>query len=101
MCVASVTEEGDKEEGFGVETLEMKSGEKVKVLILACMEAEIKDSLLLLLGKVGGKKVEVLRDTECSGVIIRRELVDEADFPGETRHIMTMDRAISDASSHG
>ena len=50
--------------------LELKSGEKIKVLNDACM-AEIKDKLPVLSGMVGGKKVNVLRDTGCSGVIIR------------------------------
>ena len=63
-----------------METLELKSGEKIKVLNGACM-VEIKDNLPVLSGKIGGKKVEVLRGTGCSGVIIRRELMDEADFP--------------------
>ena len=48
----------------------------------------------MLSGKVGGKKVEVLRDTGCSEVIIRRKLVDETDFTGEMGHIMTVDRTI-------
>ena len=48
----------------------------------------------MLSGQVGGKKVEVLRDTGCSGVIIRRKLEDEADFTGEMGHIMTVDRTI-------
>ena len=38
--------------------------------------------------------MEVLQDTGCSGVIIGRKLVDETDFTGETRHIMTVDRTI-------
>ena len=59
--------------------------------------ADIKDNLPVLSGKVGDEKVEVLRDTGCSGVIIRRELVDEADFTGEMGHIMTMDRTIKRA----
>ena len=50
-----------------METLELKSGEKIKVLNGACM-AEIKNNVPVLSGKVGGKKVEVLRDTGCSGV---------------------------------
>ena len=62
----------------------------------ACM-VEIKDSLPVLSGKVGIKKVEMLRDTGCSGVIIRRELVDEADFTGEMGHIMTVDHTIKRA----
>ena len=38
--------------------------------------------------------VEVLRDTGCSGVIIRRELVVETEFTGEMGHIMTVVRTI-------
>ena len=56
--------------------------------------AEIKDNLSELLGKVIGKKVEVLQDTGCRGVIIGRELVDEANFTGEMEHIMTVDRML-------
>ena len=63
-----------------MEKLELKSGEKIKVLNGACM-TEIKDNLPVLSGKVGGKKVIVLQDTGCSGVIIRKKLVDEADLP--------------------
>ena len=81
---------------MGMETLELKTGEKIKVLNGAHM-AEIKDNLPVLSGKVGGKKVEALRDTEYSGVIIRRELVDEMDFTGEMGHIMTVDRTINRA----
>ena len=45
-----------------METLDLKSGEKIKVLNGASM-AEIKNNLPMLSGKVGGKKVEVLRNT--------------------------------------
>ena len=62
----------------------------------ACM-AEIKDNLPVLSDKIGGKKMKVLRDTVCSGAIIRRKLVDETDFTGEMRHIMTVDRSIKRA----
>ena len=86
----------EKEDGLGIETLELKSGEKIKVLNGACM-AEIKDNLSVLSGKVGSKQVEVLRDTGCSGVIIRRKLVDETEFTGEMGHIMTVDRTIKRA----
>ena len=78
-----------------METAELKSGEKM--LNGACVEAEIKDDLPMLLSKVGGKKVEVLRDIGCGGMIIRRELVGEAGFTVETGHIMTVDRTIKRA----
>ena len=96
-CAMQVPRRNDeKEAGLGMETLELTSGGKIKVLNGACM-ANIKDNLPMLSGKVGGKKVEVLRDTGCSGVIIRTELVDETDFTGEMGHIMTVDRTIKQA----
>ena len=96
-CAMQVPRRNDKKEAeLGMETLELKSGEKIKVLNGACM-AEIKDNIPVLSGKVGGKKVEVLRDTGCSGVIIRRELVDETDFTGKMGHIMTVDRTVKQA----
>ena len=42
--------------------------------------------------------MEVLRDTGCSGVIIKRELMDETDFTGEMGHIMMVDRMFKRAS---
>ena len=96
-CAMQVPRRSDeKETGLGTETLELKSGEKIKMLNGACM-AEIKDNLPMLSGKVGGKKVEMLRYTGCSGVIIRRKLVDETHFPGEMGHIMTVDCTIKQA----
>ena len=79
-----------------METLELKSGEKIKVFNDACM-VEIKDNLPVLSGKVVGKKMEVLRDTGCSGVIIRKEVVDETDYTGEMGDSMTVDRTIKRA----
>ena len=93
-CAMQVQRRSDgKDAGLGMEMLELKFGEKIKVLNGACM-AEIKDNLPVLSGKVGGNKMEVLRDTGCTGAIIRRELVDEADFIGEMGHIMTVDRTL-------
>ena len=72
-CAMQVPPRSDeKEDGLGMETLELKSREKIKVLNGACM-AEIKDNLPVLSGKVRSKKVKVLRDTGRSGVIITVE----------------------------
>ena len=73
----------EKETEARVETLELKSGEKIKVLNGACMEADIKENLPVLSGQVKGRSVEVLRDTGCSGVIIKRDLVEDIDLTGE------------------
>ena len=82
---------------IGEEWLELKTGEKIKVLNGACMETEVKDNLLVLSGRVGDRTVKVLRDTGCSGVIVRRSLVDEAHLTGETGHMMMVDRTLKKA----
>ena len=79
------------------EWLKLKTGEKIKVLNGACMETEVKDNLLVLPGRVGDRTVNVLRDTGCSGVIVRRSLVNEARLTGETGHMMMVDRTLKRA----
>ena len=82
---------------IGEEWLELKTGEKIKVLNGACMETEVKDNLLVLPGRIGDRTVKVLRDTGCSGVIVRRSLVDEAHLTGEMGHMMMVDRTVKRA----
>ena len=52
-------------------TLELKTGEKIKVLNGACMVAEIKDNLPVMYSKVVIKNVEVLREGGCNGVVLK------------------------------
>ena len=58
------------------------------------MEAEIKDNLPVMSGKEGRNNMKVLRDSGCKGVIVKRELVDEADFIGKVGYMMTVDRTL-------
>ena len=92
MQMSRRTEE--KEAERGMDTLELKTGEKIKVLNGACMEAEIKDNLPVTSGKVGNNNVEVLRDSRCNGVIVKRKLVDEADFIEKVGYMMTVNRTL-------
>jgi len=89
----SVEEEIGKEMGV----LELKNGEKIKVLNGACMNAELKDMMPVVTGKVEGKCVEVLRDTGCSGVIVRRDLVKDAEIRDRTGYMLTVDRTVKRA----
>ena len=98
-CVMQVPKKIKEDKpAIGEEWLELKTGEKIKVLNGACMETEVKDNLLVLPGRVGDRTVKVLRDTGCSGVIVRRSLVDEAHLTGETGHMMMVDRTLKKAS---
>ena len=69
---------------------------KIKVLNGACMETEVKDNLLVLPGRVGGRTVSVLKDTGCIDVIVT-SLVDEARLTGEIAHMMMVDQTIKRA----
>ena len=42
-----------------------------------------------------------MRDTGCSGMIIRRKMVNKADFTGKMGHIVTVDRTIKRTSMAG
>ena len=55
-CAMQVSRRTEEEEAkMGMDTLKLKTGEKIKVLNGACMEAEIKDNLPVMSGKVGNK----------------------------------------------
>ena len=58
------------------------------------METKINDILPVMSDKVGSKNEEVLRDSECNGVIVKRELVKEADFTGKVGYMMTVDLTL-------
>ena len=75
--------------------MEFKSGEKIKVVRnCACLSNENKKFIPLAIGKVGENVVEVLRDTGCNGVIVRRELAKKDDFTGSMGYVMAIDRTL-------
>ena len=78
--------------------MELKSGEKIKVVRNgACLSNENKNCMPLANEKVGESEVEVLRDTGCNGVIVRRELVKKKDFTGSIGYVMAIDRTLQEA----
>ena len=94
-CAMQVSRRTEKKETErGMDTLKLKAGKKIKMLNGACMEAEIKDNLLVMSDKVRNKNVEVLRDSGCNGVIVKRKFVDEAEFFGKVGYMMTVNRTL-------
>jgi len=69
-CSVKVQSNAQEEEKSGDDILELKSGEKIKVLNSACIGNGRKDNMPVLSGKVGDKTIEVLQDTRCCGVIV-------------------------------
>ena len=82
-CAGQVGRLSDDAKTKNEEYLELKSGEKIKVVRNGvCLSNENKNCMPLAIGKVGENVVEVLRDTGCNGVIVRRKLVKEDYFTG-------------------
>ena len=78
--------------------MELTFGEKIKVVRNgACLSNENRKCMPLATGKVGENEVEVLRDTGCNGVIVRRELVKKDDLTGSMGYVMAIDRTLKEA----
>ena len=52
------------------------------------------DSMPVLTGRVKAKSVSVLRDTGCSGVVIKRDLVTEDELTGRFGFMLLIDKTI-------
>ena len=48
-------------------------------------------------GFVNSKEVTILRDTGCSGAVVRKDLVNERQFTGKTCQYMSIDKTITSA----
>ena len=70
---------------------ELKCGCRVPVRGNLCVEKG--KQLSMMEGFVGKHCVGILRDTGCSGVILRRSLVEPSEFTGEERTPMMIDRS--------
>ena len=97
-CTTQIGRLSDDAKAKDEEYLELKSGEKIKVVRNgACLSNENKNCMPLATGKVGESVVEVLRDTGCTGVIVRRELVKKKDFTGSMGYVMVINRTLQKA----
>ena len=76
------------------EYLELKDGRKIGILNGACLEENLSNQMPTSVGMVGNISVTVSRDTGCSGVIVKRDLVAEEQLTGKVGYIMTVARTL-------
>ena len=75
--------------------LELKPGGQMEVMKSGvCLDVDAKDKLQLVNGKVGERCVEVLRDTGCTGVLIKRDLVNQGELTGKKGYVTTFDKTL-------
>ena len=57
-------------------------GKKIPLLSSACVEllSGLRSKMPVVKGRVGEKPADVLRDTGCSGIVVKRELVSKDQF---------------------
>ena len=68
-------------------------GKKVPLLSNACVEplTGVRSEIPVVKGRVGEKTVDVLRDTCCSGVLVKKDLVGEDQFTGDFNVMLLID----------
>ena len=75
------------------EKLLLASGKKIPIVSNAFLEPLSGDRLKMpvVKGRVGEKTVDVLRDTGCSGIVVKKNLVSEDQFTGDFNVMLLID----------
>ena len=94
-CAVQLPEAPPQEPTGDGQVLELKSEGSIKVIhATACEIQNSKDKLPLVNGKVGGRSAEVLRETGCTGVIVKKDLVSQDQLCGTNEYAMAFDRSV-------
>ena len=89
---AIMVDEPDHQCSIALSGAELKCGCRVPVRGNLCVEEG--KQLPMMEGFVGKHCVGILRDTGCSGVIVRRSLVEPSEFTGKKRTLMMVDKSL-------
>ena len=71
----------------------LRCGHQLPIMSAACGERRLK-GMPVCEGRVGKRSVQVLRDSGCSGVVIRHDLVEEDQLTGEVRGCVLIDGTV-------
>ena len=97
ICLVQPPEVKPTEEEIRVcikdDKLLLASGKKIPIVSNACLEPLSGHWLKMpvVKGRVGGKTVDVLRDTGCSGIVVKKNLGSEDQFKGDFNVILLID----------
>ena len=94
-CAVEIRELPRRNSEKVTQLLELKPEEQMEVMKSGvCLDADAKDMLQLVNGKVSERCVEVLRNTGCTGVLIKRDLVNQGELTGEKGYATTFDKTL-------
>ena len=71
-------------------------GKKIPLLNSACVQplSGARGKMPVVKGKIGDKTVNVLRDTGCSGIVVKKELVAEEQYTGDFSCMLLIDNSV-------
>ncbi|KAL9963057.1 hypothetical protein ACROYT_G032222 [Oculina patagonica] len=71
-------------------------GKRIPLLSNACVEplTGARSKMPVVKGRVGEKTVDVLRDTGCSGIVVKKELVSEEQYTGDFNCMLLIDNTV-------
>ena len=74
----------------------LASGKKIPIVSNACLEPLSGDRLKMAVvkGRVGVRTVDVLRDTGCCGIVVKKNLVSEDQFTGDFNVMLLIDIGV-------
>ena len=75
------------------DNLLLACGRKIPLLSSACVEplTGVRSKMPVVKGRVGEKPVDVLRDTGCSGIVVKKDLVSDDQFTGDFNVMLLID----------
>jgi len=59
-----------------------------------CVQSLAGARMPVIKSKVGNTSVNVLRDTGCSGIVVKKELVAEDQYTGDYNHMVFIDSTV-------
>ena len=76
--------------------LQLAGGKSVPLVHTACVESQEggQRQMPVVKGKVGEEVVDTLRDTGCSGVVVKRHLVRDEQLTGEYAYMILIDNTV-------
>ena len=71
-------------------------GKKIPLLKSACVQplSGERDKMPVVKGKIGDKTVNALRDTGCSGIVVKKELIAEEQYTGDFSCMLLIDNSV-------
>ena len=75
----------------------LANGTSVNIVVNVCQQKSTENTMPVLLGRVGYRQVTVLRDTGCSGAVVKAQFVEKDQYLGKDGYMMMMDKTIRKA----